>query len=296
IASLLELLAFGYIWVHYLSSILKANFQEDLNTRISFRISQVFVLAAIIAHPILISANLKNKGYGSPPASYEAFFGSSKEIFILLGGISLFAFLLFELKSILKKYPKFWSYVLMFNDLAMLLIIIHGFNLGLVISSTWFKYVWLIYGLSLLFFYYDNYINKKRLKKFGELFIIGLVVVMMLFITLATDLAKNTSDSFNNSTKSTESKQSTKSDTNAEVKTISRANLASANGLKGNKCYIAINSVVYDASNNSEWSNGEHTPSRGQAKCGEDLAEVIKQSPHGAGVLDKLPVVGKLGS
>jgi predicted heme/steroid binding protein len=36
------------------------------------------------------------------------------------------------------------------------------------------------------------------------------------------------------------------------------------------------------------------SPSRGMAKCGQDLTEVIKQSPHGKAVLSELEQVGQL--
>lgn len=289
VPSILVLLAFGYMWVHYFSGFLKANFQPDLNTKLSLKISQIFVLAAIIAHPIMITAHLQSKGYGLPPSSYDAFFGSSKKIFIILGSISLFSFLLFEFKRFLKNYPKVWANVLKLNDLAMLLIVIHGLKLGLTINSTWLKYLWLFYGLTLLYFYYDHYINKKHIKRFAEVFIISLVVLMMLFITLTIDIGRN---------QSSESKinnvQSTQDNTQLSLKDITLGELSSADGINGNKCYIAVNNKIYDASDNSEWKNGQHTPSRGQAKCGNDLTDLIKQSPHGDEVLNQLPTVGNL--
>ena len=293
IPSILVLLAFGYMWIHYLSGYLKANYEPELNTRLSLKISQVFVLAAIVAHPVLISANLKSKGYGWPPDSYEFYFGSSKKLFILLGGISLGAFLLFEFKNYLKRYPKVWDYVLKLNDLAMLLVVIHGFKLGLTINSTWFKYVWLFYGVTLLYFFYDHYINKKKLKKYSEVFIVGLVVFFMLFVTLATD-ANTSKNPRQDQVKSSSSNSSLNSSNSS--KTVSLSELASANGLNGNKCYVAVDGTVYDASDNPEWINGQHIPSRGQAKCGEDLSQVIKLSPHGDVVLNQLTEVGKLAS
>ncbi|USN97848.1 MAG: cytochrome B5 [Candidatus Nomurabacteria bacterium] len=72
--------------------------------------------------------------------------------------------------------------------------------------------------------------------------------------------------------------------------------LNKSNGLNGNKCLVAVDGNVYDASSNEQWRNGEHGPSGGQAKCGEDLSSLINQSPHGKRVLNKLPVIGILNT
>ncbi len=290
--SLLAMLAFGFMWVHYLATFLKTNYEPELNTSTSTKLTQCFVLIAIIAHPVAIITYLNDKGYGLPPASFESYFGANKALFISLGTISLIAFLAFEFKKYLKNRPRVWSGVLKFNDLAMLLIILHGFKLGFVINSTWFKYVWLGYGLSLLYFFYDKYILKRGIKRYAEVFIIGLVILMMVFIGLAVP---GDSDSKTPTKTSGSSSQST-STSSTSVVVISSAELAKNNGLNGQKCWIAVNGEVYDSSNNPEWKNGQHTPSRGLAKCGEDLSEVIKQSPHGTSVLQELPVIGKLTS
>lgn len=293
--SLLAMLAFGFMWVHYLTAYLKTNYEPTLDTKKTVKITQYFVLIAILAHPMAIIARLNQAGYGLPPASYKAYFGTAGELFISLGVISLLAFLAFEFKDYLKKRPKTWGRVLKFNDIAMLLIILHGFKLGFVINSGWFRYVWLGYGLSLLYFFYDKYINKRQLKRFNEGFIVGLVVVAMIFLGLATDgnsMVKLNSAKSETKTASNSS-SSAKGDT---VVYVSAAELTANNGLNGRKCWVAIDGTVYDPSNNPEWKNGQHIPSGGLAKCGQDLTQVISQSPHGKSVLEELPVVGKLKS
>jgi predicted heme/steroid binding protein len=72
---------------------------------------------------------------------------------------------------------------------------------------------------------------------------------------------------------------------------INPSNLSQYDGLNGNKCLVKVDGKIYDATGNREWKNGEHAKSRGLAKCGMELSEVIKKSPHGKRVLDELPEI-----
>ena len=67
--------------------------------------------------------------------------------------------------------------------------------------------------------------------------------------------------------------------------------LSKYNGQNGNPAYIAVDGVVYDVTNAKGWSNGIHN---GGVTAGQDLSELINQSPHGKEVLKDLPVVGTL--
>ncbi len=298
IPSLLAILGFGYMWVHYFAAYLKTNYEPGLSLKKSFKFTQYFVLVAIIAHPLLIILDLKSSGFGLPPSSFKEYFGVGGALFISLGTISLLAFLSFELKNVLKKRPRIWRAVLSLNDLAMLLIILHGFKLGFVIKGGWFQHVWLFYGLSLLYFFYDKYVNKGLLKKYVEGFIVGVIIFLLAFISLATDRFIDNNNSSNQQglgSSQNQDSEDIKVQDSSQVK-ISLDQLAEANGLNGQDCWVAIDGTVYDATNNSEWENGQHIPSMGQAKCGEDLSDVIGQSPHGKSVLSDLNVVGKLES
>lgn len=298
IPSLLAMLAFGFMWVHYFARYLKTNFEPDLDTSKETKFTQYFVLLAILLHPLLIILNLRNIGLGLPPASFSSFFGKLGYFFIILGTISLSAFLLFEFKVKLEKKPKIWSAVLKLNDLAMLLIILHGFRLGFIINSSFFRYVWLGYGLTLLYFFFDKYVQKKVIKKFVEVFIISLVLMAMAFISLAVNGKQLTSanDSKPQSTTlGTDSKQKSVAQSNSSnLLRVTKAELSANNGLSGHKCLVAVNGTVYDATGNPKWKNGEHTSSVVPAKCGNDLSELIRQSPHGLRALNELNKVGRL--
>lgn len=67
--------------------------------------------------------------------------------------------------------------------------------------------------------------------------------------------------------------------------------LAEFNGKDGNAAYIAVDGVIYDVTDISQWKNGLHNG----FDAGQDLTEAIKnQSPHGISKLKNLKVVGKL--
>lgn len=66
--------------------------------------------------------------------------------------------------------------------------------------------------------------------------------------------------------------------------------LSQFDGKNGNPAYVAIDGTVYDVSGVEPWQGGEHHGNL----AGRDQSAAILKSPHGKGVLAKLPVVGKL--
>ncbi len=76
-----------------------------------------------------------------------------------------------------------------------------------------------------------------------------------------------------------------------EGRTFTLAELANFDGQSGRQAYVAVDGVVYDVTNASNWSNGSHN---GQRLAGTDASSVILSSPHGKSVLAGLPVVGTL--
>ena len=101
---------------------------------------------------------------------------------------------------------------------------------------------------------------------------------MLLIFTLILILSVACSNSANN-------------DNNVIDKTFTIDELSTYNGKDGNPAYIAVDGIVYDVTNVSQWKNGMHNG----FEAGKDLTEEIKTiSPHGISKLKSVPVVGKL--
>lgn len=71
---------------------------------------------------------------------------------------------------------------------------------------------------------------------------------------------------------------------------LSREQLAEFTGEGGKKAYVAVNGVIYDVTDNEAWTEGSHKG----FKAGTEMSQGLMDSPHGAAVLEKLPVVGIL--
>ena len=79
----------------------------------------------------------------------------------------------------------------------------------------------------------------------------------------------------------------------ADLPKMTLEELSVYNGKDGQPAYIAVDGVVYDVSNVSQWRDGEHNG----FIAGGDLTEEIKTlSPHGTSKLSGLPVVAELVS
>jgi predicted heme/steroid binding protein len=67
--------------------------------------------------------------------------------------------------------------------------------------------------------------------------------------------------------------------------------LSKYNGEDGMPSYIAVDGVIYDVSDSSNWRNGMHNG----YEAGNDLTDEIKnKSPHGVSKLKSVPVVGSI--
>lgn len=147
----LGLVAFGLMWGHYVIAVIRSHYRlPESATNQYFEVTSLIVLACILLHPGLLIFQLWNDGFGLPPGSYlEHYVAPGLKWAALLGSLSLIAFLLFELRHWFSK-ASWWRYIGYVNDIAMIAILIHGFQLGSHLQSGWFRGVWMFYTLTLL--------------------------------------------------------------------------------------------------------------------------------------------------
>lgn len=287
IASLLGVIAFSLMLVHYLADAIAP--KQDDSKDIQYIASRIAVLVAIIAHPLLVNIFLVANGYGLPPESYQTFVGSI--VPVLLGWAALAAFISFELRG---KLQRFEHYIFHANIVAMFLILLHGFLIGMVIMQGWFVWVWCVYLLVftlLAIRRYGIYYEANLRKWVATGVVLALAIAAGFYGARAVAEQSSAPATTNPTPVGTNNKMT---GTPLSEATVTVAQLASSNGLNGAACWVAVDGTVYDTASSSEWQNGEHVPSNGQARCGQDLSEIIKRSPHGKEVLTKLDVIGNL--
>ncbi len=76
------------------------------------------------------------------------------------------------------------------------------------------------------------------------------------------------------------------------VRVFTLDELSKYDGKDGNDAYIAVEGYVYDVTNSSLWTDGNH---QGRVQAGQDLTDEIDAiSPHGRRVLSNIPIIGVL--
>ena len=168
---LLGLTAFSLMWMHYISGSLKRYLglasDEKLLSRY-FKITSIVVLALILLHPGLLYIGLFQDGYGVPPISaWEAYSTTGARIGLLLGSVSLTAFLLFELGRWFRR-KKWWKYIEYASVGAMIFIFVHALILGGELLPGWFRFVWVLIGWVLVMSIVYNYWYDRKRKVKGE--------------------------------------------------------------------------------------------------------------------------------
>jgi hypothetical protein len=158
---LLGLIAFGTMWGHYVVWALREWTGADAQkTAMYSKVTQWVVLVALIAHPVILITKLNADGLGTPPESYKAYVGEALVGYIFLGTVCLLAFLAYEFKKWLQKKEMVWKVVMVLNHLAMLGIVIHALKLGNSVKQAPLKYLFPLYGISLIGIY--AYLASKK--------------------------------------------------------------------------------------------------------------------------------------
>lgn len=293
IASLLGVVAFSLMWVHYAVDVIAPQGDGDSHD-VQYYLSRGAVLLAIVTHPLLVNWYLLTQGFGYPPASYESLLGAAAWA-VILGWLALVAFILFELRG---KLSKVIPRILYANIIAMFLVLIHGFVAGMFVIDGWYAWVWLFYLLSfsaIATYQYraDQQGLFNRYIALGgiALFALGGIVAGIYTIAIETRAESSATQSTVLRVGDTAAAEAATS-----KRTITQDELSARDGKVSNDCWVAVSGIVYDLTDNSEWQNGTHTPSGGEATCGRDLTSVLGGSPHGSSVLSNLPQVGTLSS
>lgn len=162
---LFGLLAFSIMWSHYIAVALRIRYKpEKGNLKKYFSYTSKAVLVFILLHPGLLIWQLWRDGLGLPPKSFlENYVNPSMKGAVILGTISFFVFLSFELHRVYGR-RSWWKYVQYGSDVAMVMVFIHGLRLGSLMNG-WFRYVWYFYGITYLTALLYTYIQKAKLKE-----------------------------------------------------------------------------------------------------------------------------------
>lgn len=77
----------------------------------------------------------------------------------------------------------------------------------------------------------------------------------------------------------------------SELIELTLSELSAFDGRNGSNAYIAVDGFIYDVTGSPRWPNGRHNG----YQAGQDLTQFIDQvSPHGRGVLSRMPRIGRL--
>ena len=76
-----------------------------------------------------------------------------------------------------------------------------------------------------------------------------------------------------------------------ELKKLTIKDLEGYDGKNGKPAYVAYQGKVYDLSQSTLWSGGEHM---GMHQAGKDITEELELAPHGEETLERVKLVGKL--
>lgn len=147
---LLGLLAFSIMWSHYIVSSLRRYYKFEAGvTAQYFEWTSYATLVAIFLHPGLLIWQLWRDGQGLPPGSFWQYVAPSLRWLTVVGSVSFLVFIAYEFR---RKYKErtWWRYVQYASDAAMLGIFYHGLQLGSNLQAGWFRFIWLLFGITLI--------------------------------------------------------------------------------------------------------------------------------------------------
>lgn len=140
------LVAFSLMWCHYIVVAGRLYYGIDRKQLAQyFAITSGVVLIAILFHPGLLTWQLWRDQIGLP-VDYVA---PDYRLYVVIGEIAWLAFLAFELHRFYR-LRTWWHWVERASEVAMLLILVHAYQLGPSLMPGWFRFVWFFYGITLI--------------------------------------------------------------------------------------------------------------------------------------------------
>ena len=106
-------------------------------------------------------------GFGLPPHSYESYVAPGLGWITLLGSASLLVFLAYEAHRWFAE-KRWWHFVQEAGDLAMLVILYHGYKLCIQFDDRWVAGLWTFYGVILVAILIRSYYRKYTAWAHGE--------------------------------------------------------------------------------------------------------------------------------
>lgn len=149
---LLGMIAFVTMWWHFLVGFVR-RLRPDYQKLVSLHAaSRYWVFVSFMLHPILLTTWGLANGYNFPPIElYKDYKGPQNYPYIVLGMLSLGAFILYDIASWLNQtifVKRYWLIIDALSDAAFVGIFIHSLNLGQHLREGWFRVFWILLGLS----------------------------------------------------------------------------------------------------------------------------------------------------
>lgn len=148
---LFGLIAFSVMWSHYIMAALRSALHIDKAVlKTYFETTSWIVLVSLLLHSGLLMWQLWRDGFGAPPGNVlESYVAPVLHGAVIIGAISLVAFLLYEFRRLFET-KAWWKWLQYASDVAMLGVLYHGWQLGSHIREGWYQAVWVAYAITLV--------------------------------------------------------------------------------------------------------------------------------------------------
>ena len=164
---LFGLIAFSLMWAHYAVDFIGRflNFQVEEGPYL--QTTRYVVFFSLLMHPGLLAWQRWHEGFGLPPLSWLNFVEPDLRIGMILGLTAWLAFLGFELHYWFRS-KSWFNWIIIANALSMILVVIHVIYLAQPIG--WLRYLWYLYGITLIIFFakelYNHIFGTKNKRQF----------------------------------------------------------------------------------------------------------------------------------